>query len=67
MQQLLQSIRTFAFEDEGSQVVEYALIIALVSIALALVLNSAVTGLGSTFSDLADRVTNCFASTSGTC
>jgi pilus assembly protein Flp/PilA len=34
MNRLLSSIRAFAREDEGSQIIEYALIIAVISIAL---------------------------------
>lgn len=58
MNQLLQTVRAFAVEEEGSQVVEYALIISLVSIVLALALGQA--GLGDAFADLAERVTTCF-------
>jgi pilus assembly protein Flp/PilA len=36
MNRLLSSIRAFAFEDEGSQVIEYALIAAIISIALVI-------------------------------
>lgn len=56
-----QSTRRFAREEAGAQVVEYALIIAVVSIALVLAL-SALTN--TPFSDLILRVTNCL---SGTC
>lgn len=65
MNKLLQSIRSFAVEDEGSEIVEYALIIALVSIFLIMALSAA--GLGDAFAALAGRVTTCFASTDGTC
>lgn len=34
MNRLLSSIRAFAAEDQGSQIIEYALIIAVISIAL---------------------------------
>jgi pilus assembly protein Flp/PilA len=54
----------FAREEEGSQVVEYGLIIALVSIALAIGL-SKIAGT-SAFSTLATRVNNCLTGT-GTC
>jgi pilus assembly protein Flp/PilA len=40
MNKLLSSIRSFAIEDDGAQVIEYALIIALVSIVLALALST---------------------------
>lgn len=52
----LHAARTFARDDEGAQVIEYALIIALVSIALAAGL-SALTG--TSFSDLANRISEC--------
>ncbi|BCX53249.1 MULTISPECIES: Flp family type IVb pilin [Comamonas] len=48
-------------DDEGAQVVEYALIIAVVSIALVV----AIQGLaGGKFADFVTRVTNCLT---GTC
>jgi pilus assembly protein Flp/PilA len=56
----------FARADDGSQTVEYALIIALVSIVLALALNNVVTGLANSLAELGTRVTDCFSS-SGTC
>lgn len=65
MTQLIQSIRSFAVDDEGSEVVEYALIIALVSIVLTLLLGG--SGLGNAFNALATRVSTCFTATSGTC
>ena len=54
----------FVREEEGSQVVEYGLIIALVSIALAVGL-SKIAG-GSPFSTLATRIATCLGGT-GTC
>jgi len=60
MNQLMQSIRAFAVEEEGSEVVEYALIIALVSIVLALALGNATNGLGNAFGALVTRVRTCF-------
>jgi len=47
MNKLLSSIRSFAIEDDGAQIVEYALIIAVVSIALVIAL-SALTGTNMT-------------------
>ena len=58
------SIRTFVREEDGAQVVEYALIIAVVSIALVLALRGLTTG--TIFSDFITRVTNCLK-TGGTC
>ena len=56
MDKLLSSIRSFAIEDDGAQVVEYALIIAVVSIALVIAL-SAITG--ANMSGFIDRVGDC--------
>ena len=67
MNQLMQSIRAFAVEEEGSEVVEYALIIALVSIVLALALGNATTGLGSAFAALVTRVSDLLHRDATTC
>lgn len=40
MNQLTQSIRTFLRDDEGAQIVEYALIIAAVSLILIVALQA---------------------------
>lgn len=60
---LMQKTKTFLAdfirEDEGAQVVEYALIIALVSIALAAALGTAFSAAGGPFSQLITRVGNC--------
>jgi len=56
MNQLLSSIRSFAVEEDGAQVVEYALIIAVVSLGLILLLMGA-TGLD--FSGFITRVNAC--------
>ena len=54
-------LQHFLRDDEGAQVVEYALIIAVVSIALVV----AIQGLaGGKFADFITRVTNCLT---GTC
>jgi pilus assembly protein Flp/PilA len=65
MSKLISSVKNFIREEEGAQVVEYALIIALVSIVLALALSNSTTGLGSAFQALITRVSNCF--TNATC
>jgi len=51
-------IRSFAKEEEGAQVVEYALIIAVVSIALVVALR-ALTTAGGGFATFITRVTSC--------
>lgn len=50
--------RAFAKEDDGAQVVEYALIIAVVSIALVIALQ-ALTAAGGGFANFITRVSNC--------
>lgn len=54
------SALTFAKEEDGAQVIEYALIIAVISIALVLALQ----GLSGGFAAFITRVTNCL--TTGT-
>jgi len=61
-------IVSFYREESGAQVVEYALVIALVSIGLAVALATAMgTGAGSAFDTLVTRVKSCFTSTTGSC
>lgn len=52
------SVHSFAKDEEGAQVVEYALIIAVVSIALVLALK-ALTDDGGGFGLFIARVTRC--------
>jgi pilus assembly protein Flp/PilA len=65
MNTLLSKLKTsaaaFAQDEEGSQVVEYALIIAVVSIALVVALQALTTG--TTFSSFITRVQNCLTTT----
>lgn len=56
------SIRSFVKDEEGAQVVEYALIIAVVSIALVLALQ-ALTDDGAGFADFITRVSTCLDGT----
>lgn len=58
------SLLSFARDEEGAQVVEYALIIAVVSIALVLALQ-ALTKEGGGFSGFITRVSDCL--TGDTC
>lgn len=62
MSNILQSIgqfsRNFLRDEEGAQVVEYALIIAVVSIALVVALQ-ALTADGGGFAEFIARVTTC--------
>ena len=64
MNQIPGILRAFLREEDGAQVVEYALIIAVVSIALVIAL-SALTANGGGFSTFITRVTNCL--TTATC
>jgi pilus assembly protein Flp/PilA len=60
MNQLFNSIRSFAIEEDGAQVVEYALIIAVVSIALVVALRGITNGNFATF---IARVNQCLTTT----
>jgi pilus assembly protein Flp/PilA len=57
------SLRSFAHDDEGAQVVEYALIIAVVSIILVVALRNLT---GTSFSGFITRVATCLT-TSASC
>jgi pilus assembly protein Flp/PilA len=57
------SVRSFAHDDEGAQVVEYALIIAVVSIILVVALRDLT---GTSFSGFITRVATCLT-TSASC
>ena len=67
MNKIINSIKTgvakFARDEEGAQIVEYALIIAVVSIALIVALRALTTG--GSFTTFITRVTNCL--TTATC
>ena len=58
------SVGAFAKDEEGAQVVEYALIIAVVSIALVIALRALTTS-GGGFATFITRVTSCL--TTSTC
>jgi pilus assembly protein Flp/PilA len=60
---LNQSVRSFANDEDGAQVIEYALIIAVVSIALVLALQGLTKG--GYFANFITRVANCL--TTATC
>jgi pilus assembly protein Flp/PilA len=63
VQSFADAVRSFAKDEEGAQVVEYALIIAVVSIALVAALAALAPGGLKSFTD---NVTNCLSGT-GTC
>jgi len=50
-------LQQFLQEEDGAQVVEYALIIAVISIALVIALQALTTG--TSFSSFITRVANC--------
>ena len=58
------SVGAFMQDEEGAQVVEYALIIAVVSIGLVLGLSSGTVNLNKSFQALVTRVNTCLT---GTC
>lgn len=62
MDKLFSSIRSFAIEEDGAQIVEYALIIAVVSLGLILLLMGAN---GIDFAAWITKVNLCL--TTGTC
>lgn len=62
MNAVMQALRAFVKDDEGAQVIEYALIIAVVSIFLVIALRGLTTG--NTFGTFINRVANCLTGTS---
>jgi pilus assembly protein Flp/PilA len=64
LQSAVGAMRSFASQEDGAQVVEYALIIAVVSIALVVALK-ALTNNGGGFATFIGRVTNCLTVTNG--
>lgn len=65
MNTLNKAISKFVREEEGAQVVEYALIIAVVSIVLVLALGNTTTGITSKFAAFVTRIGTCLST--GTC
>lgn len=65
MNSIKNAIATFVHEEDGAQVVEYALIIAVVSIVLVLALGSSTTGITSKFAAFVTRIGTCLST--GTC
>lgn len=56
------AIRSFLNNEEGAQVVEYALIIAVISIALVIALRTLTTDAGGGFVTFISRVRICLTS-----
>ncbi|SEB25214.1 Flp family type IVb pilin [Variovorax sp. YR216] len=68
MKSISKFFRNLAIEEDGAQVVEYALIIAVVSIALVIALSAIAGGNGNPFSTFIARVTTCLTNTTaGSC
>jgi pilus assembly protein Flp/PilA len=63
MNELMKTLRGFAKDDDGAQVIEYALIIAVVSIALIVLLHGLTNTTGG-FSTFINRVGNCLTNSS---
>ena len=59
MKTLKNGFAKFVQAEDGAQVVEYALIIAVVSIALVLALSDSTTGISNSFTSFVTRVTSC--------
>lgn len=57
------SVGSFVKDEEGAQVVEYALIIAVVSIGLVIALGGSTSTLRAAFTTLVGRVNTCFTTT----
>lgn len=65
MNTLQHSIARFVREEDGAQVVEYALIVSVVSIGMVLALGDSTTGITSKFAAFVTRVGTCLST--GTC
>lgn len=63
MNKLLNGLKAFAVEEDGAQIIEYALIVAVVSLGLIALLMPAAGGLD--FAGFITRVNTCL--TTGTC
>ena len=60
MNKIFNSIRSFALLEDGAQIIEYALIIAVVSIVLVIALRDLT---GTNFNGFITRVANCLTAT----
>ncbi|MBL0419588.1 Flp family type IVb pilin [Ramlibacter sp. AW1] len=64
MTKLIDYMKSFISEDDGAQVIEYALIIAVVSITLVIALRGLTSGTG--FNTFIARVTTCLTTSNCT-
>lgn len=62
---MLQQLRGLAVEDDGAQIIEYALIVAVVSLGLILLMNTNLLGGG--FSDWITKVNACLTGDATVC
>ncbi|WP_229228636.1 Flp family type IVb pilin [Comamonas thiooxydans] len=62
-QQFGHSLQSFVRDEEGAQVIEYALVVAVVSIALVLLMKSSVSG--DLFTSWLAKVKACLAAGNG--
>ena len=65
MNAFLKSTRNFLRDEEGAQIIEYALIVAVVSIGLMLLIQLGLLGANGSFQDWLDTVQTCL--NTGTC
>ncbi|GGH50776.1 hypothetical protein GCM10010975_03940 [Comamonas phosphati] len=63
-QQFGNSLQSFVRDEEGAQIIEYALIVAVISLALIVLMQTTLKG--GSFTDWLTRVSNCLK-TGGTC
>lgn len=52
----IQHVRRFLANDEGQDLIEYALLVALISIVAILAMTRAGTAIGGVFTDIATRL-----------
>jgi pilus assembly protein Flp/PilA len=64
MQNITAAVRAFAKEEDGAQVIEYALIIAVVSLTLVVALKG-LTSTGGGFTAFITKVAGCLSTPSG--
>jgi pilus assembly protein Flp/PilA len=56
----MRRIKTFLSDDQGATAVEYALIIAIMAVAITIAIASLVTPIGTLFQGPADAIRNAF-------
>lgn len=66
-QQFGSSLQTFVHDEEGAQIIEYALIVAVVSLVLIVAIKTALTGSGGAFTSWLDKVKACLTAAATGC